>query len=77
MPKYKVEQGTSILDVVLTPTRASTGHFEVDGVWRSVTVIELSEEEITDWERVSLEYHAWSHRIEEMGQAARQAAPKF
>jgi hypothetical protein len=77
MPKYKVEQGSSILDVVLSPTRASTGHFQVDGVWRSIAVIELSDEEFANWERVSQEYHAWSDRIEEMRQAAWRAAPKF
>ena len=64
MPKYKVTQGSSVLDIVLTPTRASTGHVQVDGRWITVTVIELSKEEIADWERVSEEYHAWAHRTE-------------
>ena len=76
MAKYKVE-GSSVLDVVLTATRASTGEFQVDGRWTTVTVIELSKEEFADWERVSEEYHAWTRRIDEMSIAARKAGPRW
>lgn len=76
MPKYEVTEGRCILDVVLTPTRASTGHVQIDGRWTTVTVIELSKQEIADWERVSGEYYAWARRIEEMSIAARQAVPR-
>ena len=76
MPKYEVIQGSSMLDLVLEPTRASTGHIEINGRRTMVTVIELSKQEIEDWERVSEEYHAWAHRIQEMSIAARKAASR-
>ncbi|WP_283814780.1 hypothetical protein [Bradyrhizobium sp. AUGA SZCCT0042] len=41
-----------------------------------VTVIELSKQEVEDWERVQEEYYAWAGRIEEMSIAARRAGPK-
>ena len=74
MPKFEVTTGNSMLDVLLTPTRASTAEIEVRGKRMVRTVIELSHDEIVDWERVSEEYQAWAAKIEDLSIAARRAA---